>query len=278
MPVESSYDRTDRGCSYLLPAERGCRAERPQSEPRCSSPNGGIDTVSVGDVFTIPISVADVAGLSSFQFDLAFDPTIITALSFTDLGTDFEAAATAGGGSLTGITGIIDDTTGLLSLVADSISGLITGNGLTPSGVVVDIDFQALAPGISPLTLANAFLTDNNVFLSSANGDFSLQNGQVTVTGTASVPEPGTLPLLSLALAFAFCVHQGRRTMKHSILAVAMLGALALGTGPAKAATTEAGPYYSLPSWDQTLPASTRFIVLSNFASAAVLDRETGLV
>jgi hypothetical protein len=38
------------------------------------------------------------------------------------------------------------------------------------------------------------------------------------------------------------------------------------------------GPYYATPSWDQTLPTSTRFIILSNFASAAVLDRETGLV
>lgn len=34
----------------------------------------------------------------------------------------------------------------------------------------------------------------------------------------------------------------------------------------------------STPSWDQTLPSATRFIVLSNFASAAVLDLETGLV
>jgi hypothetical protein len=46
----------------------------------------------------------------------------------------------------------------------------------------------------------------------------------------------------------------------------------------ATAQTTAVGPYYATPSWDQTLPASTRFIVLSNFNSAAVLDRETGLV
>jgi hypothetical protein len=51
---------------------------------------------------------------------------------------------------------------------------------------------------------------------------------------------------------------------------------LALGAGPAIAYA--AGPYYATPSWDQTLPASTRFIVLSNFNSEAVLDRETGLV
>ena len=44
------------------------------------------------------------------------------------------------------------------------------------------------------------------------------------------------------------------------------------------AQTTAAGPYYATPSWDQTLPASTRFIILSNFTSEAVLDRDTGLV
>jgi hypothetical protein len=46
----------------------------------------------------------------------------------------------------------------------------------------------------------------------------------------------------------------------------------------AGAQTTASGPYYAAPSWDQTLPAATRFVVLSNFNSEAVLDRETGLV
>jgi hypothetical protein len=126
----------------------------------------GSDTVHVGDVFDIPISITNVVGLTSFQFDLAFNPMIITALGFTDTGTDFETAATAGGGFLTGITGFIDNTTGLLSGIADSTSGLITGNGLTPGGTLVDIQFQALAAGISPLALSNAFLTDNGAPLS----------------------------------------------------------------------------------------------------------------
>jgi hypothetical protein len=47
---------------------------------------------------------------------------------------------------------------------------------------------------------------------------------------------------------------------------------------PVQAQTTSVGPYYATPSWDQTLPASTRFIILSNFNSQAVLDRNTGLV
>jgi uncharacterized protein DUF1566 len=53
---------------------------------------------------------------------------------------------------------------------------------------------------------------------------------------------------------------------------------LAFTAIPANAQTVANGPYYATPSWDQTLPSSTRFIVLSNFNSQAVLDRETGLV
>lgn len=35
---------------------------------------------------------------------------------------------------------------------------------------------------------------------------------------------------------------------------------------------------YGMPSWDRTLPAETRFVVLENFNSEAVLDQNTGLV
>jgi uncharacterized protein DUF1566 len=57
-----------------------------------------------------------------------------------------------------------------------------------------------------------------------------------------------------------------------------VIGALALTSTLTQAQTTANGPYYATPSWDQTLPAATRFIVLSNMNSDAVLDRETGLI
>src|SRR5215831_18569760 len=70
--------------------------------------------------------------------------------------------------------------------------------------------------------------------------------------------------------------------------ALATLGLIAvgistLGVQPAQAQTTATGPYYAAPSWDQKLQCDTpstcpRFIVLSNWNNAAVLDRETGLV
>ena len=44
------------------------------------------------------------------------------------------------------------------------------------------------------------------------------------------------------------------------------------------AQTAVNGPYYATPSWDQTLPSTTRFLVLANYNGEAVLDRETGLV
>ena len=68
--------------------------------------------------------------------------------------------------------------------------------------------------------------------------------------------------------------------MKHKLytLGLIVLVMVAFATGPAEAQTTATGPYYATPSWDQQLPASTRFIVLSNWGGAAVLDRETGLV
>ncbi len=68
-----------------------------------------------------------------------------------------------------------------------------------------------------------------------------------------------------------------RRTFSYTLGLVAA-GVLALAAEPAAAQAIAPGPYYATPSWDQTLPPNTRFIVLSNFNGEAVLDRETGLV
>jgi hypothetical protein len=68
--------------------------------------------------------------------------------------------------------------------------------------------------------------------------------------------------------------------MKHKLfytLGLMVLALVGFAANPAGAATAT-GPYYATPSWDQTLPVATRFIVLSNMNSEAVLDRETGLV
>ena len=70
---------------------------------------------------------------------------------------------------------------------------------------------------------------------------------------------------------------QQRRRHSGILLGLVALGLLALTASPAQAASGP-GPYYAEPAWDQSLPALTRFLILTNWNSAAVLDKETGLV
>jgi hypothetical protein len=69
-----------------------------------------------------------------------------------------------------------------------------------------------------------------------------------------------------------------KRALTYTALVVGLAIGLVAGSVPALGATNAVGPYYATPSWDQTLPAATRFIVLTNMNNEAVLDRETGLV
>lgn len=80
---------------------------------------------------------------------------------------------------------------------------------------------------------------------------------------------------------------QPRRRRNRIILGVLALGLLAgvaLTAHPAQAVNEVApdvsavAPYYALPSWDQKIASATRFVVLTNWSSQAVLDKETGLV
>ena len=73
-----------------------------------------------------------------------------------------------------------------------------------------------------------------------------------------------------------------KRQLRY-ILGTIIFAIVAFALSAANAQTTSNGPYYANPSWDQKLQCDTqatcpRFIVLSNWSSAAVLDRETGLV
>src|SRR5262249_23927325 len=76
-----------------------------------------------------------------------------------------------------------------------------------------------------------------------------------------------------------YSLRTGGHTMNHRLIHAFVLVTFTLiALGRVRALADGVGRYYATPSWDQTLPASTRFIVLSNFNSQAVLDRETGLV
>jgi len=138
-------------------------------------------TVSVGDTFTIPISISDAVDLASWQFDLAFDPAIVQANLVS------EGPFMSSFGTTLFTPGVIDNGTGLISLVADLYVDLPPNP--SGNGVLANIDFLALAPGVSPLTFSN-------VFLNLSDQDFEIVTGQIT-----AVPEPATLMLLGGGLA-----------------------------------------------------------------------------
>ena len=163
----------------------------------------GSATVNVGDTFDILISITGAVELTSWQFDLAFNPSIIRANSVT------EGPFLSESGTKTTLfsSGVIDNVTGHITLVTDSFVDLPPGP--SGSGVIADISFTALALGISPLTLANVFLND-------LDSGFSITNGQVTVLGTARVPEPATLTLLALGLAAARYVRWRGTRSRHA--------------------------------------------------------------
>jgi hypothetical protein len=68
-----------------------------------------------------------------------------------------------------------------------------------------------------------------------------------------------------------------QKGVRSALMLGGLLAATALMAGPAQAASSN-GPYYAEPAWDQKLAPATRFIVLTDWSSQAVLDRETGLV
>jgi general secretion pathway protein D len=144
----------------------------------------GSATVHTGDTFTIQVSIADAQDLLAWQFDLAFDPSILQANSIT------EGPFMSGFGTTLFVPGVIDNGSGLISLTADSF------NDLEPypsgDGVLAEIEFTALAVGTSALTLSNLFLD----FVTPPE-DVAVQAGAVTVL--ARIPEPGTLALVALA-------------------------------------------------------------------------------
>jgi hypothetical protein len=161
----------------------------------------GSATVSVGDTFTIPVSISGAVDLTSFQFDLSF---LASILQVTPTGVT-ESAFFTQSDITTFNPGVV--TSSQILGVSDALSFQPAVNG---DGVLVDIEFHADAPGTSPLTLSNTFLNLLDTGFSVTNGSVCvLAPGSSVCAPGSSVPEPGTLMMLSAALGLlALCLRR----------------------------------------------------------------------
>lgn len=177
---------------------------------------------NVGDPVNIDIIVTGLTEpVGGFSFDLGFDDTIITGNgSGPGPGTGYTIGAGLGAAPLDLSFGFGAAGTSPLNLfvAADATlnaAGLaaLQGTGFT----LATINFTAIAPGLSPLTLSN-------VVLSNADGSATLSsqftNGDVCVGAPAGVPcarqvEPVPEPTSMLLLGTGVATLVARRRTKN---------------------------------------------------------------
>ena len=164
--------------------------------------SAGSADVLVGDVFTLPVSIADVSDLYAFQFDLSFDPSILQLLSIS------EGSFLPTVGSTFFIPGAIDNTAGTATSNADTLVGDIPG--ASGDGDLVDFMFQAINPGTSPVALSNGILLDSTFnFI-----PFTTLDGSVTVAPSPAPEPPGLSWIGGLGLCAMLLAKRWRRAAR----------------------------------------------------------------
>jgi hypothetical protein len=153
-----------------------------------------VTTITTGGTFSIDVVVGSIVDLYAYQFDVTFNPAILSA-------TGIAAGPFLSGG--TGfIPGIIDNLAGTVQFTADTLFGPVSG--ISGSGTLATFQFSALAVGSSPIVLSNLVFLDSN--LRDITID-AMSNGMVTVT---AVPEPRYTFLTALLMCSAVALRRNR--------------------------------------------------------------------
>lgn len=142
-------------------------------------------TANVGSTFDVTVSLDSYNNLAGFQFDLLYNPSLVT-LSSILAGTIFDPNTFFIPGT--------DDTLGSITANAGSLSG--AGGVSGTSGLLTTFTFQAISVGFAAFSVDLLQLVDaDSLPITPDNG------GSVTTELLDAVPEPGTVSLLAGGLS-----------------------------------------------------------------------------
>ncbi|MCC7482949.1 MAG: S-layer homology domain-containing protein [Hyphomicrobiales bacterium] len=110
--------------------------------------------VSVGGNVTVAVNVSAVTNLYAFQFDVAFEPSKITAIKVT------EGTFLGSSGDTSTVVGVIG-TAGVVTATAGTLIGMT--DGAVGGGTLATIQFAGKSVGVSAITIANIQLLDSNL-------------------------------------------------------------------------------------------------------------------
>ena len=145
---------------------------------------------TLGQLVSLDIDVADISDLYAWQFDVDFDPSVLSVVGIS------EGAFLASGGATFFVPGTIDNSDGSVGFNADTLIGPLFG--VDGSGTLATVEFDTIEAADSAVTLNNIILLDSNF----NNINFTSTNGSINVSVTAAVPEPNSVALI---LAGACC-------------------------------------------------------------------------
>lgn len=147
-----------------------------------ATPNGG--NSNVGGQIMVTVSITDISDLFAYQFSLNFDTSKLL-LNHVDAGSFL-----AGAGSTVFDGGTIDNGSGTLSFLYESLIGAVPG--ASGSGLLATLYFDVVGAGTSGLFFSDV------LFLDAALADIGVEALPGFVT---TVPEPTTALLFGLGIA-----------------------------------------------------------------------------
>ncbi|MEF7614356.1 cohesin domain-containing protein [Aquincola sp. MAHUQ-54] len=174
------------GAAGLLAAALLCGSIAPAHAVPTFSLVPSATTVQQNQSFSVSVMAGDLTDLYAYQFDVSFDASLYQVTGFS-LGSFLSPD-----GSSFYLPGTIDNTTGTVSFVLESLVGPVPGT--SGSGVLGTINFSALPTASGTGSIGLNELSAYNSALEAIN------LAPVAMATVSVVPEPATWGMLSLGL------------------------------------------------------------------------------